>query len=310
MTIKNFVIFATDHLGDNLVLYELIYNIRNIYKTVNISLVVHPNGKIIGDMLDGIDRVVTWDKSIKGLKGALELKKQIGYKQVFATIITFTRQRPIFTAQILNSKYILFHDINFIFNTFLRRCKYKINNNKEIPISTNVANLLQGISKEKIVHVPVKLNIENLANMGIDTNYSNYIAINPIGIGDYKCLTVEQLADIISFFNNQNVPVLILGKGDKAFEYSNSLKILNLNFIDLINKTRIEELIWIIKSVKGLISVDTGTAHLATYLNIKTLWLAKDSQWIPDYLYKNAKRLSLNSKPADIYQEVIKLCEN
>ncbi len=304
---KNFVIFATDHLGDTLVLYELIYNIRKIYKSVNICLVVYPQWEIIGKLIEDVDKIIVWDKSIKGIKGALKLKEQIGYKQIYATIITFSRQRPIFTAAFLNSKYILFNNINLFFNIFLRRSKYQIEDNREIPISTNVANLLTGITKEEITHVPVKLKEQDIQIFKTIENSYDYICINPIGEGDYKCLTINQLADIVSIFNKHDMPVLILGKGTKAAEYSNKLKQYNLKYLDLINKTSIEEVMSILKTTKCLISVDTGTAHLATYLNIKTLWLANLSQWIPDYLYNNAKNIALNSAPEVIYEETIKL---
>ena len=309
MKTKNFVIFASNHLGDTLVLSELIYNIRYFYQSVNICLVVYPQWEYIANLIEGVDKVVILKKKSvhKGLKGIFNLKKEIGYKDIYASFITFRRQRPIFIANLLNSKYILFNEINFFFDTFLRRSRYKINSDKNVFISYDVTNLLSGILQEKFVHVPIKLNAEKIIETPIDFNPSEYVAINPIGNGDYKCMTVEQLKDIIDIFNKHNQKVTVLGSGEKAQEYSDALHKANVSFLDLINKTNIQELVYIINNLKGIISVDTGSAHIATYLGKKTLWVAPYHQWIPDELYENAANVPLKSSAETVYAEMMKM---
>ncbi len=309
MTTKNFVIFASNHLGDTIVLSELIYNIRHFYESVNICLVVYPQWEYLANLMEGIDKVVVLNKKSvhKGLKGTINLKKDIGYKDVYASFVTFRRQRPIFISNLLNSKYILFNDINFFFDTFLRRSRYKIISDKNVFIGCEVTNLLSGILQEKFIHVPIKLNAEKIIETHIDFNPAEYIAINPIGNGDYKCMTVEQLKEIISVFNHNDKKVLVLGSGEKAQEYSDALHKTNVLFLDLINKTNVQELVYIINNLKGIISVDTGSAHVATYLGKKTLWVASRHQWIPDELYENSANIPLKSPAETVYAEMMKL---
>ena len=309
MEVKNFVIYASNHLGETLVLSELIYNIRAFYKSVNICLVVYPQWEYVANLIEGIDKIVVLKKKSvhKGLKGVFNLKKEIGYKNIYASFITFRRQRPIFIANMLNSKYILFNDINFFFDTFLRRSRYKIISEKDVFISRDVTNLLSGILQEKFIHIPIKLNSEKIVEIKTEFVPSEYIAINPIGNGDYKCMSIEQLADIISVFNKHNQKVMVLGNGEKAQKYSDALKQFNIDYLDLINKTDVKELVYIIKNIKSIVSVDTGTAHLATYLGKKTLWISHKQPWVPDEIYENSANVPLTSSAETIYEEMIKM---
>ncbi len=310
MSTKEFVIFGTRHLGDTLVLSELIYNIKLAYEDSKVCLVVYPQWEYIAKLMNNIDKIVVLDKrgKHKGITGTLKLKEEIGYKDIYASIIPFRRQRHIWISIALGSKYILFNDINFFFDRFIRHSKYKITTNPKLHITTDTAGLLKGITEHEIVHIPIKLNKSNVIKKSFDINLTECVAINPIGDGDYKDLPLENLIDLISFFNKKSQKIILLGKGGKAQNYAEALRQNNIPFIDFVNKTSIEDLTSLLCDIKCLLTVDTGTAHLATYLGTKTLWLTyQNNIWAADSIYKNSDWVSKNESSEVIYKKMTDL---
>ena len=168
--------------------------------------------------------------------------------------------------------------------------------------------MLKGITEHEIVHIPIKLNKSNVIKKSFDINLTECVAINPIGDGDYKDLPLENLIDLISFFNKKSQKIILLGKGGKAQNYAEALRQNNIPFIDFVNKTSIEDLTSLLCDIKCLLTVDTGTAHLATYLGTKTLWLTyQNNIWAADSIYKNSDWVSKNESSEVIYKKMTDL---
>ena len=76
-------------------------------------------------------------------------------------------------------------------------------------------------------------------------------------------MPIDTIVDFIKKFNSENKQVVFVGKGNKSAKQAEDLKEQGCLFEDLTNNTTIPELSAVIKGAEYVISIDTGTMHLA-----------------------------------------------
>lgn len=85
-----------------------------------------------------------------------------------------------------------------------------------------------------------------------------YVLLHPFSRGAGKSLTVEQVREFCAGL--APLPVVIAGKAEVA------LGDLPSNAIDLLNRTSLHELIWLLRRATFVVSVDSGPMHIAAAL--------------------------------------------
>ena len=81
-----------------------------------------------------------------------------------------------------------------------------------------------------------------------------FVVLHPFSRGEGKSLTPEAVA---AFCRAMDCPVIIVGRADEA------LGDLPANATDLLNKTSLTELLWLLRHTAFVVSVDSGPMHLA-----------------------------------------------
>jgi ADP-heptose:LPS heptosyltransferase len=81
-----------------------------------------------------------------------------------------------------------------------------------------------------------------------------YLLLHPFARGPAKSMLK---ADVVSFCRElMPIPIVLAGRSDKHVD-------LPRNCINMLNKTTLAELIWLIRNAQFVVSVDSGPAHLA-----------------------------------------------
>ena len=89
-----------------------------------------------------------------------------------------------------------------------------------------------------------------------------WILLHPFSRGRGKSLSPEA---VISFCREANMPVVLAGRSEATFPY------LPGNVVNLLNKTSLPELVWLLRHAAFVVSVDSGPMHLAAALTDKII---------------------------------------
>lgn len=89
-----------------------------------------------------------------------------------------------------------------------------------------------------------------------------FIVLHPFSRGHGKSLTPES---VVAFCRESAHPVVLVGRSDAA------LPKMPDNVVNLLNKTDLKELVWILRHAAFVVSVDSGPMHLAAAITDKLL---------------------------------------
>ena len=84
-----------------------------------------------------------------------------------------------------------------------------------------------------------------------------FVLLHPFSRGEGKSLTVEQVREFCVAMNPY--PVVLAGRSDESVRPAE-------NLVDLLNRTTLAELIWLIRHAAYVVSVDSGPMHIAAAL--------------------------------------------
>ena len=121
--------------------------------------------------------------------------------------------------------------------------------------------------------------------------------------------TAQRIVEIIERLNSSGKKVVLLGAGSVARSYSANIKKSGcIDFIDLVDATDFRELAAILKTIKALISVDTGTMHMANAVGcpVVAVFYHYPSEknvlklWAPDSSLYDVITISENQTPDNI----------
>jgi heptosyltransferase I len=90
-----------------------------------------------------------------------------------------------------------------------------------------------------------------------------YIAVHPYSRGEGKSLSAEALQALVQALAPQ--PIVLLGVTDQPVPLQGS------HVTDLVGRTSLAQLIWIMRHARRVISVDSGPMHIAAAVNDRTL---------------------------------------
>ena len=120
----------------------------------------------------------------------------------------------------------------------------------------------------------------------LSTGNSPQIILSPAGSRPSKNWNPDHFAVLCNMLiSKTNASIYIIGQGDIAQKQTERIyELMKEQPVSLVNKTDIGEMIALIESADLLISVDSGPAHVAYYLNIPCITLfgpGTFNQWAP-----------------------------
>lgn len=131
-----------------------------------------------------------------------------------------------------------------------------------------------------------------------------WILLHPFSRGIGKSFSANEVIDLINHFSP--VPVVVVGVGDFLDH-----RHLPYNGINLMNKTSLRQLIWLVRQAGWTLSVDSGPMHLAAALTDKLLsvhtWTNPKmvGPWNPNaFVWRDAQILKVTEiKPLDFKED-------
>lgn len=317
---KVFLIFNTACIGDILLNNALCQNIKYFYPESEIVFIVNPAYKDVALYMKDVDDVVCFDrKKDNTLKGWIKFLREFPYKKPFASFVIYSNDRNLIFSKLLGAKHIVSHTKNLL--RFLHSKEpYKMKTYEHVKdINSALIEPLTGksITTFPIVYAPGEVETPIVKEIKSISTENEVIGLCPFSNFVLKDMPVNLSVEIIEKLNKQGKKVVLLGAGQVAEKYSASIKKAGcLDFIDLVGATNFRELAAILKTIKALISVDTGTMHFANAVNCPVVNVffpdyAKDKDvvklWAPDSSLYKSITVSQNQTAGNIIEQLEKL---
>ena len=335
---QNILIFTCANIGDFVWATSAILLIKQTNKNCNLALITFDRYSSLIDKKLGIDDIFI-------LKHKYYNSKNIFIKYIYKFTYHFFHYFKIKKYQT-----IIFLDQNKVWTLFVKYfyrienivgpntdyCGFNIYNSSSkyftqtitMPMDSDRVHMMMryqiiiriflGTYNLSIPILPDTSNLKNKISMFIDSTKKYNIAIcadGTVELRNWKIQYWEKL--IIQLIQlEQNINFLITGFGDKQYKKALYLKnkIPNANIKNCVNKTTLLELKELLKYVNLLISVDTGTAHIAGTNFTPTITLhgmTLPEQSMP--INHNSKQICLYKKCAPCNHKILyfnNICKN
>jgi ADP-heptose:LPS heptosyltransferase len=241
--------------------------LKQAYHSCLIVWVVFSEWKVILEICADIDKIVTWNKK-KGLKGFFEVLKKVRKTKYDLIIDLQGLLRSALLAKLAKSNQKIGVPGMKEFSNFLVKEVFA----EKASINATLRNLetirfLTGKTFEPSVNMKVNSNASGI----LEDNkiYGDFIALFPFARGKGKDWCVSNYYKLIDLIKNEYVNMQIVVFGLKCnFGKINSDKV-----IDLCGKTTIEELAACLLKSKVAIGADTGSMHLASVLQVPSVFI-------------------------------------
>ncbi len=277
---KTFLVISNTALGDLLLSTPAIKSLKNSFPNSKIIALINKNYIPLMKNFPYIDEIIPY---YGGYKKFFKIIKNIKkYKPSMAFIFHGNGPQDIQIAIFSGCEFILKHPTKSKLKKYL---SFDFKKKKQHTIEDRL-DLIRKIGANKINTLMEIGDLNNEKYLKQFKKYKNYIGFQ-IGAADkYKIWPIENFIIIAKYLIKKGKKIIITGI-DKEFKFGE--KIVNEcgkeNVINMCGKTTIEELPYLIKNLKLLITNDTGTMHLAIALKIPTisLFAATDPKGIGPY---------------------------
>lgn len=272
---KLFLIINTGYLGDVILTSKLSRDIKKEYPESHLVFIVDTKG------LPGVDEVICYNrKKCQDIFHFISFWLKFPYKwKIDYTFIPHVNKKSrVFLAKSLGSnKTFILSEFQYPQNCMEQSTKNPIHKR----FASLTANMLSLITGRITDNQDVEYNVPKAATEKIDKYIKeknlcdNLVAINPQAGDDWKCWNVDE---VVKFFKmlikNGKKPILtgVLKDGTSYVEALNN-EIGANNYINLMDKTTIPELGALYKKCQAVISVDTGSMHMACAIGTPTIAL-------------------------------------
>ncbi|WP_196604651.1 glycosyltransferase family 9 protein [Pectinatus haikarae] len=325
---EKFLIINTSFFGDILLTSPLCRNIKNIFPRSHITFITNKPFADAALYLDGVDKVIIYDKKGKhrGVSGALKFYYE--YKTFFAegfnaAFVIYGNERGIILSRLLGAKKV-YAENNGPLRIFLSNKKIDYHGLQRVQERNTV--LLEQYTDLPLKNIPMLYKppqqvfreaFSLLQQFSISPAAKKYICLCTVSKRTEKDMPVQICAALVEKLHAAGYRILFLGAGSRAADYSSQLLRYTDKYIDLTNRTSIPLLAAVLKLSMGLISVDTGTMHLGLALGIPVLSLfyvfdrAHIAKWAPDpNLYNTIILTKDKCSCEEIFDNIMRLTSN
>lgn len=294
---KIFLIINLSYFGDVLLTNVLCRNIKLEYPDSKIVFLVNKPFYEAARYQEGIDDVIVMDKrgQHKGLIGLLKFVFKCPYRgKIYAAFIMYGNDRGVLASFLLGARYRI-SGSNSTVKYLLTNIHQETDGLKRM--SDINANFIKSLTGKRAKLLPVKYltspeSCELTQNLKREFKNKTIIGLCCVSKQKSKDMPVETAIQLIKLANQDNKIVFLFGAGAACRDYADELKKMGcVNFIDLTNITSIYQLANVMTLCKSVISVDTGTMHLAYSIGRATVCVFYRTnmieKWAPDdSLYK------------------------
>lgn len=322
--IKNICIYRIANIGDTITAVPAMYEIRKKYPRANITLLTSPGKEgALGakDVLQNtkwIDKIIAYYSiDIKRKKELTLLVKNLRdlkidyFIQLPTENTSFkTMLRNMFFAKTLGAKFASGFYISTI-NLFAKT------QNKYKNYPTDCERLLNGLpwkTTDKI-EFPIEYTKEDYVT--IEETLKKYgvserdktLAISFYGKGDAQNWSIKSFSAIADLWEKKGGKVLVLGGKQQFIDGNNIIKNLSKqNGINLCGQLSLPQSVLFLKNVKLLVTVDTGTAHMASVTKTPCVEIFS-SYYIRDKWVAYGENISVIRKELDCSPCMSKICK-
>ena len=293
---KIFLVINFSNFGDVLLTNTLCQNIKLNYPDAKVVFLTNSPFIDAAKYQKDVDEAFGFDKKgkDKGFWGLYKFAQKFPYKnKIFASFVIYGNDRGILLSKLLKAKHIVSGSGNI--------CKYLITDtckaNGFVHMQDINGEFLEAITGKRTEIMPIKINVPDGENKIVQElnrikGNRDIIGLTCISKAPDKDMPLQTAAELITELNNNQKLPLLLGVGPATRKYADDLKKMGvINFIDLVDATSICDLMQILVKCKALISVDTGTMHMACALGVPvvTTFYKKINveKWAPrDNMYK------------------------
>ncbi len=295
---KIFLIINLSFFGDILLTNALCQNIKKNYPDSKIVFCVNKPFYDAAKYQLYVDDVICMDKrgNHSGFLGLLRFIHNCPYRNKIDTaFVIYGNDRGIILSYFLGAKNIFSGSKN-ITKYLLTKNFFDFDDYQSMQDING--NFIKALTGKKSDVVPIKY-IPNVENDAFIEKFSNeykgkeLVALCTTSKNKEKDMPVQTATEIVEKLTNAGKVVIYVGAGEEAKIYTDSMKQSGCtNFVDLTDKTTINQLAGVLQICKGLISVDTGTMHLACAVGtpVAAVFYKTDmiARWAPrDFLYKS-----------------------
>ena len=162
-------------------------------------------------------------------------------------------------------------------------------------------------------HQPNQENDELIEKIKKQFSEKEIIGLCTVSKQKAKDMPVDTAIEIINKLASQDKTVFYFGAGKECRDYANELKKRGCrNFVDLTNATTISQLAGIMQICKAVISIDTGTMHLAYATGVPTVCIFYKTEMIEKWaprksLYPHTIIIDKNYTAENICNKTIEL---
>lgn len=288
---KVFLVINLSCFGDVLLTNSLCQNIKLNYPKSKVVFCTDKPFMEAAKYQKDVDEVMVFDKrgKDKGFFNLLKFALTNPYrKKIEASFVIYGNSRGIILSKLLGAKKIITGDLKktFLVNTPQPKA-YALINQQEANES-----LIEVLTGKESENLPIRYNANLDKDFMKEFYRENVVAVCFEANNFEKDMPIEIASEIIQTLKEDGKTVYYLGAGISAADYANQLRLNECDFIDLSNKTSILDLAKVLKMTKGLISIDTGTMHMACAVGVPVLgiFLKHDmvEKWAPKKeLYKS-----------------------
>ena len=319
---KIFLIINLSCFGDVLLTNTLCQNIKLNYPDSKTVMLVDKPFYEAAKYQYCVDEAIYFDKKgeNKGLLGLLKFVIGCKYKnKIYASFIMYDNERGILISSLLNSRKRI-SGPNKIFKWLLTDIHWERKNElvHMQDINGDFIRTLTGKNGEilPIKYQPNQENDELIEKIKKQFSEKEIIGLCTVSKQKAKDMPVDTAIEIIKKLASQDKTVFYFGAGKECRDYANELKKRGCrNFVDLTNATTINQLAGIMQICKAVISIDTGTMHLAYATGIPTVCIFYKTEMIEKWaprksLYPHTVVIDKNQTAKNIIQNAKELIKN
>ena len=267
LPVKNILIRLPNWLGDMIMASSFVQAVKKYYPEAEIDLIAKQGLEFLLDYFpDHNKRIVFSKKEYEGLKGARAFGKKIRREKKYDLFFCLPDSLSSATmGAAINAKKSVGYkkNVRFLLLTNLYKKEKKLHRVEEY-----IHLLSQYVSRE-IEVPPVHLQCSN-------SSISDTLLININSEASSRRLPKIKAVSIIDAIKkNISSKIILIGSPSEYLFVNEVYELLNSknNIINLAGQTSLPELVQLFSSCKGVLSTDSGPAHLSNALGKKTLVL-------------------------------------
>ena len=317
---KTFLVINLSYLGDVLVTNALCQNIKLNYPNSKVVFMVNKPFYEAALNQECVDDVICFDKKNehKGLFGLLKFVFNCPYRNKIDTAFNvYANDRGILISYLLNCKNRIGSISSVTKYLLTKNCT---NYNNFTSMQDIIGNFISLITEKHAKVLPIKYKTfceKDSFAMEVKQRFEGEEIIGLCTVGKHveNYLPIEIAVDTIEKLNAKGKTVFYFGAGNDCRKYADELKKKGcVKFVDLTNATTISQLANIMKLCQAVISIDTGTLHLAYATQTPVVGVFYQpkmvEKWAPrEFLYENTAVIDKDYSSKNILNKTFELID-